>query len=63
MMRWIRHGPVTGVAPTNGSFLAFVSATILELTEDGTREWLQALAANDPVEFDGNPPSVEATDT
>jgi len=52
-----------GVAPTNGSFLAFISAMILERGEDGTREWLEALAANDPVEFDGNAPIVEATDT
>jgi iron(III) transport system substrate-binding protein len=52
-----------GVAPTNGSFLAFVSAMILERGEDGTRAWLEALAANDPVEFDGNAPIVEATDT
>ncbi len=51
-----------GVAPTNGSFLAFVSAMILERGEDGAREWLEALAANDPVEFDGNAPIVEATD-
>jgi iron(III) transport system substrate-binding protein len=51
-----------GVAPTNGSFLAFVSAMILERGEDGTRQWLEALAANDPVEFDGNAPIVEATD-
>jgi iron(III) transport system substrate-binding protein len=52
-----------GVAPTNGSFLAFVSAMILERGEDGTREWLETLAANDPIEFDGNAPIVEATDT
>jgi iron(III) transport system substrate-binding protein len=51
-----------GVAPTNGSFLAFISAMILERGEDGTRQWLEALAANDPVEFDGNAPIVEATD-
>jgi iron(III) transport system substrate-binding protein len=51
-----------GVAPTNGSFLAFISAMILERGEDGTRRWLEALAANDPVEFDGNAPIVEATD-
>ncbi len=52
-----------GVAPTNGSFLAFISAMILERGEDGTRQWLEALAANDPVEFDGNAPIVDATDT
>jgi iron(III) transport system substrate-binding protein len=51
-----------GVAPTNGSFLAFISAMILERGEDGTRQWLESLAANDPVEFDGNAPIVEATD-
>jgi iron(III) transport system substrate-binding protein len=51
-----------GVAPTNGSFLAFISAMILERGEDGTRQWLEDLAANDPVEFDGNAPIVEATD-
>ena len=52
-----------GVAPTNGSFLAFVSAMILERGEDATRVWLEALAANDPVEFDGNAPIVDATYT
>jgi len=52
-----------GVAPTNGSFLAFVAAMILERGEDGTRQWLEALAANDPVDFEGNAPIVEATDT
>ena len=52
-----------GVAPTNGSFLAFVAAMILERGEDGTRDWLEALAANDPVDFEGNAPIVDATDT
>lgn len=51
-----------GVAPTNGSFLAFVSAMILERGEQGTLEWLEALAANDPQEFPGNSPIVAATD-
>jgi iron(III) transport system substrate-binding protein len=52
-----------GIAPTNGSFLAFVAAMILERGEEGTREWLDGLAANDPVDFEGNAPIVEATDT
>jgi len=52
-----------GVAPTNGSFLAFVAAMILERGEDGTRQWLEALASNNPVDFEGNSPIVEATDT
>jgi len=51
-----------GVAPTNGSFLAFVSAMILERGEDATLEWLQALAANDPQEYPKNSPIVAAAD-
>jgi iron(III) transport system substrate-binding protein len=51
-----------GVAPTNGSFLAFVSAMILERGEEATLEWLQALAELDPQEFPGNSPIVAATD-
>ena len=52
-----------GVSPTNGSFLAFVAAMILERGEEGTREWLEGLAANDPVDFEGNAPIAEATDS
>jgi iron(III) transport system substrate-binding protein len=51
-----------GIAPTNASFLAFVAAMILERGEDGTRSWLEALAANDPIDFESNAPIVEATD-
>jgi iron(III) transport system substrate-binding protein len=52
-----------GVAPTNGSFLAFVSAMILERGEEGTLQWLKALADIDPQEFPGNSPIVAATDS
>jgi len=52
-----------GVAPTNGSFLAFVSAMILERGEAATLEWLRALAANDPQDFSGNSPIVDAADS
>lgn len=52
-----------GVAPTNGSFLAFVSAMILERGEDATLEWLKALAANDPQDYPKNSPIVAAADT
>jgi iron(III) transport system substrate-binding protein len=52
-----------GVAPTNGSFLAFVAAMILERGEEGTLQWLEALAANDPVDFEDNAPIVEASDS
>lgn len=57
--RWVGQ---VGVAPTNGSFLAFVSAMILERGEDATLEWLQALAANDPQEYPKNSPIVAAAD-
>jgi iron(III) transport system substrate-binding protein len=49
-----------GVAPTNGSFVAFVTGMILAEGEDRTREWLEGVAANDPVIFDGNGPIVDA---
>ena len=48
------------VAPSNGSFLAFVAAMILERGEDATLEWLEAIAANDPETFSGNSPIVAA---
>lgn len=49
-----------GVAPTNGSFVAFVSGMVLAEGEERTLEWLQGIAANDPVIFDGNSPIVDA---
>ena len=52
-----------GIAPTNGSFLAFVSAMILERGEEATLEWLKDLAANDPQEYPKNSPIVAAADT
>jgi iron(III) transport system substrate-binding protein len=51
-----------GIAPTNGSFLSFVSAMILERGEEATLEWLQAIAANDPIDYPSNLPVVSATD-
>ncbi|MGF1617015.1 MAG: extracellular solute-binding protein [Acidimicrobiia bacterium] len=51
-----------GVAPTNGSFLAFVAAMIVERGEDATLDWLQRLAAAQPVSFEGNSPIVAAVD-
>jgi iron(III) transport system substrate-binding protein len=49
-----------GVAPTNGSFVAFVTGMVLAEGEDRTREWLEGIAANDPQIFDGNGPIVDA---
>lgn len=51
-----------GIAPTNGSFLAFVAAMILERGEEATLDWLKALGANDPQDYPGNSPIVAATD-
>ncbi len=63
---WALTGPEwtgkVGVAPTNGSFVAFVSAMVLAEGEERTLEWLQGIAANDPVIYDGNSPIVAATD-
>lgn len=49
-----------GVAPSNGSFVAFVTGMMLAEGEDRTLEWLEGIAANDPVIFDGNGPIVDA---
>ena len=51
-----------GVAPTNGSFLAFVAAMVLERGEDATLEWLEKLAAAQPTYYEGNSPIVAAVD-
>ncbi|MGH8935510.1 MAG: iron ABC transporter substrate-binding protein [Acidimicrobiia bacterium] len=50
------------IAPTNGSFLAFVSAMILTDGEGRTLEWLEGIAANDPVIYQSNAPIVAAAD-
>lgn len=50
------------VAPTNGSFLAFVAAMIESDGEDATLDWLERLAANQPVDFPSNSPIVAAAD-
>ena len=52
-----------GIAPTNASFQAFVSAMILELGEPRTREWLEQLKANSPKLYEKNTPIVEAAAT
>ena len=49
-----------GIAPTNASFQAFVSAMLLELGEERTRDWLEGLKANEPKLYEKNTPVVEA---
>ena len=49
-----------GIAPTNASFQAFVTAMRLTEGDEATRKWLLELAANDPQEYEKNTPIVEA---
>jgi iron(III) transport system substrate-binding protein len=51
-----------GVAPTNGSFLAFVAAMIVDEGEDYTLDWLERLSDNQPVDYPGNSPIVSGVD-
>jgi len=49
-----------GLPPTNASFQAFVTAMRLDVGDERTREWLEALKANDPKFYEKNTPTVEA---
>ena len=50
-----------GIAPTNASFQAFVTAMRLDAGEERTRRWLEDLMENDPKFYERNTPVVEAT--
>jgi len=50
-----------GFAPTNASFQAMVTAMRLEAGDEQTREWLEAMVANDPHLYENNIATVEAT--
>lgn len=49
-----------GVAPTNASFIAFVTAMRLELGDDRAREFLDGLVKNDAQVYEKNGPIVDA---
>ncbi|MBA3787673.1 MAG: iron ABC transporter substrate-binding protein [Actinobacteria bacterium] len=49
-----------GLAPTNASFQAFVTAMRLDEGDERTKQWLEDLKANDPKFYEKNTPVVEA---
>lgn len=49
-----------GLAPTNASFQAFVTAMRLAEGDERTREWLEGIVANRPRTYAKNTPVVEA---
>lgn len=51
-----------GLAPTNASFQDFISFMRAELGDDGTRQFLEGLAANGARTYSGNSGVVEAID-
>ncbi|MGH3042130.1 MAG: extracellular solute-binding protein, partial [Gaiellaceae bacterium] len=53
------HGRL-GLAPTNASFQAMVTAMRLEEGDERAREWLEGIEANEPRIFENNVQTVEA---
>ncbi|MDP8937492.1 MAG: iron ABC transporter substrate-binding protein [Actinomycetota bacterium] len=49
-----------GIAPTNASFQAFVTAMRIQAGDGRTREWLQGLKANEPKVYESNDLIVRA---
>ncbi len=52
-----------GIAPTNASFQAFVTAMRLSAGDERTKQWLVDLEQNDPKTYEKNTPIVEALAT
>ena len=51
-----------GFPPSNASFQAFVSAMRIDVGDERTREWLEAIDANDPKLYENNLQTIEAID-
>ena len=51
------------IAPTNGSFQAFVTAMRVDIGDDATREWLQGLIDNDAQLYEKNSLIRDAVDS
>lgn len=51
-----------GIAPTNGSFQAFITAMILNRGEAATEQWLRGIKDNNPKLYEKNSQIVEAID-
>ena len=52
-----------GIAPTNASFQAFVTALRITKGEEGAREWLERLVANEPKIYEKNGLILDAVDS
>ncbi|MBK6763049.1 MAG: iron ABC transporter substrate-binding protein [Micrococcales bacterium] len=52
-----------GIAPTNASFQAFVTAMRVTVGEERTRQWLEDMVANDVQTFENNTGVLDAVDT
>ncbi len=49
-----------GIAPTNASFVTFITGMIAVDGEEATSDWLEGMVANDVQIFDGNGPIADA---